>query len=446
MKRAIVVIGLVSGFLAVQTVSGEDWPRWRGPRGDGTWAAPKLPARWPAEGLKTLWKQPVGSGYAGVTVADGRVYTLDLEAPIPRQAKGKDGPPEGARSDGVERVLCFDAVTGKPLWSHRYPVRYGTLGGYANGPRTQPTYHNGKLYTLGAVGHFFCLDAKGGRVLWSHDTAREFGAKVPEWGFAGSPVVDDDRVLVHVGAEKNGCVMAFDRDTGKERWRSLPDPAGYCTPAVIQAKSGKQVVLWTPQNVHGLDPQTGRSLWKVPYKVTYGVSIASPIFRDDVLFVSGYWEGSKAVQLGPQPTDARLVWADTKLLRGLMAQPLYRDGFAYTIDKDFGLTCFDLKTGRKRWDDDNRLTPRGRNPHASIVWVNDGNRALALNATGELVLCRLSPGGFEEESRAKVLNGRVWGHPAFAGRHLFAKTDGAEAWQNAFPNDLVCIEIIGQSK
>ena len=127
-----------------------------------------------------------------------------------------------------------------------------------------------------------------------------------------------------------------------------------------------------------------------------------------------------------------------------MAQPLYRDGYVYTIDKDAGLTCFELKTGKKLWDDENQLTPRGRNPHASIVWLNDGDRALALNSLGELVLLRLNTKGYAEDSRTKVLNGQVWGHPAFADRFLFAKTDGAEAWRKAGKCELVCVELVGK--
>ena len=137
-----------------------------------------------------------------------------------------------------------------------------------------------------------------------------------------------------------------------------------------------------------------------------------------------------------------MVWQDRKQLRGLMAQPLYRDGHVYTIDKGYGLTCFELKTGKKLWDDENRLTPRGRNPHASIVWLGDTDRVLALNSVGELVLARLTPEGYDEQSRTKVLGGRVWGHPAFAGRLMFAKTDGAEAWRKAGPHELVCVELV----
>jgi outer membrane protein assembly factor BamB len=354
------------------------------------------------------------------------------------------GAPDGGGPDGVERVHCLDAATGETLWTHKYAVKYGNLGGYANGPRTSATIHEGKVFTLGAVGHLHCFDARSGRCLWSIDTVAKLKAQVPEWGFASSPVMDGDRVILHLGAKDGGCVIALDGRTGKEAWRSLDDPPGYCTPAIFDTPAGRMLVLWTPKHIHALDPATGKPLWKVPYEVTYGVSIASPIHQDGIIFVTGYWEGSKAMRVGKTRTDHELLWTESKQLRGLMAQPLHRDGHVYTIDKGFGLTCFELKTGKKQWDDDNQLTPSGRNPHASIVWLNDGDRALALNSAGELILCRLRPNGYEEQSRAKVLKGNVWGHPGFADRFLFAKTDGAEAWRKAGQCEIVCVDLIGK--
>lgn len=437
MRVVVKSVGWLGVMLAAMPIAsrGEDWPKWRGMRGDGSWQGPRLPERWPEGGLRVVWSQPIGSGYAGVSVADGRVYTMDLESPIDRtQTVAED------QTDGRERVHCFDAKTGQPLWCHSYPVRYGKLD-YGNGPRCTPTIHEGKVYTLGAVGHLLCLDAQTGQVLWQRDTVRQDGAVVPTWGFAASPVIDGKRVIVHVGARPGGCVIAYDRHTGQEIWRSLEDPAGYCTPVFINAPSGRQLIVWTPKHIHGLEAETGKPLWKVPYDVRYGVSIATPIYHEGLLFVTGYWDGSKAIRLGQQPTDAELAWTDNRHLRGLMAQPLYRDGLVYSFDKQFGLTCFDLKTGKKLWDDENQLTPAGRNPHASVIWLKGTDRILALNAVGELIQARLSERGYEELSRTKVLNGRVWSHPAFAGRFLFAHTDGAENWRNSGPHHLLCVEL-----
>lgn len=430
-SQATIVGAIVAVFIGGPS-HAEDWPRWRGPRGDGSWNAPRLPEQWPPGGPRRVWRQRLGGGYAGIAVADGRVVTMDRQKAAP-------GTPQ---ADGTERVVCFDAASGKPLWTHAYPTRYGKLGGYANGPRAMPTIHEGRVYTLGAVGHLYCLEAATGKVVWSKDLVRDYQARIPEWGLAASPLVDGDRVVVHAGAQPGGSFLAFDRRTGKEIWRSLDDPAGYCTPVLIERPAGRQLIAWTPENVHGLDPETGKRLWSVPYAVTYGVSIATPIIREDIVFVTGYWEGSKAIRLGSKPTDGTLLWEDSRQLRGLMAQPLYRDGCVFTIDKSIGLVCFELKTGKKLWDDGHRMTPAGRNPHASMVWLNEGDRVLILNAAGELILARLGREGYREQSRVKVLDVPVWSHPAFAGEHIFVRGDGAERPEEAASQELICYRLV----
>jgi outer membrane protein assembly factor BamB len=383
----------------------DDWPRWRGPRADGTWRRGRITESFPATGLPRLWRQPIGPGYSGLAVAAGRVYTMDRPA---------------APADR-ERIVCLDAATGQPVWEHVYEARYGKLD-YGKGPRGAPTVLDGRVYTLGAVGHLLCLDARAGRVLWSHDLAAESGAKLPTWGFAAAPLVAGDLVIVHAALEPRGCFAAFDRRTGAEVWRSGGDPAGYATPILIRHAGEEILVGWTPEHVVALRPQTGEELWRVPYKVTYGVSIATPLFREGLVLVAGYWEGSKAIRLGRSASDAALAWEENRYLRGLMSQPLYRDGHAYLLDKQHGLVCFELRTGKMLWTDGNRLTPRNRNPQASLVWLGETDRAVALNASGELVLAELTPRGYRELGRAPVV-GETWAHPAFAGEHVFARDD-----------------------
>ena len=385
--------------------SGEDWPRWRGPRGNGTWRAPKLSSSWPQDGLQRAWQQEIGGGYGGVAVSGGRAYVMD------RQKK----------PDDVERVLCFDAVDGTPLWSHSYAVDYGNVM-YANGPRTTPTIFRGHVYTLGAVGHLHCLDAVNGDIVWSQDLVGDFAARVPGWGLSASPLVFQDLLIVHPGAKSDGCFIAFDLNTGKERWRSLPDPAGFATPILIDHRGTRQLVCWTPDNICGLNPETGELLWTIPFEVNYGTSIATPMFEEGLVLVSSYYEGSKAIRLGEKPGDAKEAWKDRRNLRGLMSQPLYRDRHAYLLDKRHGLTCFEFATGKKLWDDDNRLTPKGRNPQATMVWLNDEDRAIVLNSDGDLILARFNPQQYVEEARANII-GRTWAHPAYAGNCVYARSD-----------------------
>lgn len=384
---------------------GEDWPCWRGPRGDGTWHAPKLPAVWPEGGLQRVWRRELGGGYGGIAVSESRVYVMD------RQREPED----------VERILCFDAVSGEPLWARPYPADYRDVS-YDNGPRATPTNFQGRVYTLGAVGQLCCLDAKSGDLVWSHNLVAEFAARVPLWGLSASPVAYEDLLIVHLGGEPDACFMAFDLNTGEERWRSLADPAGYATPMLIEQQGNRQLVAWTPTNVRGLDPGTGKPLWTTPFKVNYGTSIASPIFQEGLILVSSYYDGTMAIRLGHEPQTAHKAWHDRQNLRGVMAQPLYRDGHVYLLDKRHGLTCFVLATGEKVWDDDNRMTPKGRNPQASMVWLGDEDRAIVLNSDGDLILVRLSPEGYKEESRTKIID-RTWAHPAYAGNCVYARSD-----------------------
>jgi outer membrane protein assembly factor BamB len=344
--------------------------------------------------------------------------------------------PAGA---GDERIVCFDEKTGRLLWEHRYAADYGGFTqGYDNGPRCTPTVHEGRVYTLGAVGHLYCFDARTGQVIWSKDLVRDHAAGMPTWGFAASPVIDGEKVIVHAGLVPGGSYVAYDRRRGREIWRGGDDPAGYGTPIVVEHAGTRQLIGWTPEHIVGLRMADGGLLWKYPYKVTYGVSIATPIFQESTMLVCGYWEGSKAIRLGPQPHQAELLWEENRYLRGIMDQPLYKDGFVYLLDKQHGIVGFELAKGEKLWTDNHRLTPRNRNPQVSMVWLADGDRqrgagrAICLNASGELVLVHLSPQGLVEQSRAKII-GPTWAHPAYAGQCCYARDD----------RQIVCVRLTG---
>lgn len=397
-------------WISAVASAADEWPRWRGPNADGRWNPQGIPADFAKKEPERLWKNEIGAGFGGVTASGGKVYVMD-RVKTPKE---------------IERVLCFDAASGSALWQHSWEVSYGGME-YGTGPRASVNISEGKAYALGATGVAACLEAETGRVIWQVDTVQTFGAKIPKWGFAASPVIDGSRVLLHVGADA-GSVIALDKNSGKEVWRGGPDPAGYCTPEIITHAGARQLIAWGPEHVQSLDPDNGRLNWTFPYKITYGVSIAQPLYHDGMLLVSGYWHGAKALQLGEKSAD--LLWENQAEICGLMSAPLFKDGVVYMLDKSRGLQAFELKTGKILWSDGNTLTPKGGNPQMSLVWMQESaSLAALLNADGELVYVTLQPDKHVELARWQII-GKTWAHPAFAGNRIFARSDKElSAWR-----------------
>ncbi|MDA1211937.1 MAG: carbohydrate-binding family 9-like protein [Planctomycetota bacterium] len=405
----------ISTSTTEQSIRGEEWPGWRGPRGDGTWHGPNVVTEWPADGLKRLWRHEIGGGYAGISVSEDKVIALDRQT-VPAE---------------VERAICYDAESGDVLWTQNWPVTYGKLD-YGNGPRAAPTIEGNLVYVQGAVGELVCLNLDDGAIVWSVNLIRDFQGRLAEWGYAASPLVYGKMLIVQPGGDAGKSVVALDRATGETIWASHDDKPGYTNPLVVDYGGYKTLLCWTPSHIRGMNPDTGDPFWNIEYEITYGVSIATPIFQEGIAFVAGYWDGARAIQFGERPPDAKLIWEDRKNLQGLMSQPLYRYGYAYLLERDQGLTCFELATGNKLWDDGQKLTPRGRNPQASLVWLGDEDRVIAFNSVGELVLCRLNPDGYHESSRTQILIPKgesderkkpTWSHPAYAKNRVFVRDD-----------------------
>ncbi len=400
----------------VSNLLGEDWPRWRGPRGDGTWLGPEISKKLPEKGLERVWRTPLNPGYSGVAVQGNRVYTMDR--------------PPVEESGEKERVLCFNALDGKILWKFEYLSQYGNLS-YGKGPRASLTIHQERVFGFGAMGHAFCLNAKDGKKVWFRNLSSEENASRPIWGFSSAPEVFEGEILLHVGARPSGSILALDLDTGRTKWRVGSDKkAGYAPPLPIFRGGRKELICWGPNRIMGLPVGGGKTLWQIPYEVKYGVSITKPIYHDGIALICGYWNGSRAIRLGNDSDDAELLWKDEEKLCGLMSQPLYKEGLCYLLDRRNGLTCFELKTGRILWTDDHQLTAAGRNPQASLVWAGKGGDVLSLNAEGELVFLNLSKSGYHEHWREQV-TGKTWAHPAYAGSRVYARSD----------REIVCYEL-----
>ncbi|MFO0945257.1 MAG: PQQ-binding-like beta-propeller repeat protein [Planctomycetota bacterium] len=236
-------IQAIAVFLLVcsSAVRGEDWPQWRGPQRDGVWRESGIVKSLPKE-LKFKWKTPIGAGYTGPAVANGRVYVTDRL--LDKDAQNPENPFSRDAVGGTERVLCLDAETGKILWAHEYPCRY-TIS-YPAGPRATPTVHQGKVYSVGAMGNFFCLDAETGKVLWSKDYVKDFGFEVNTWGASAPALIDGDNVILLVGGKNDSNVVALNKDTGAEVWHSLyaADPCRYCPPMISRPAGARQLIIW----------------------------------------------------------------------------------------------------------------------------------------------------------------------------------------------------------
>jgi outer membrane protein assembly factor BamB len=251
---AVAALSLLA-FAPFTSAFGNDWPQWRGPNRDGNWTETGTVEKLPAD-LKVRWRVPLSNGYSGPTVAKGLVYVTD------RVMEPKE----------IERVHCLDEKTGKTVWTHTYDCKYEGVS-FPNGPRASVTVQDGRAYSLGSMGNLFCFDAAKGAIQWSKNLNAEYKIRMPDWGIAASPLIEGDLVIVFVSGSENACVIAFDRKTGKEVWKALPDRATYSSPIVIEQAGKRVLVCWTAERLVGLDPQTGSVYWEQSFPARSGAPV-----------------------------------------------------------------------------------------------------------------------------------------------------------------------------
>ncbi len=263
-----------------------------------------------------------------------------------------------------ERVLCFDAKTGEPVWSHAYDAVYRIQ--YTAGPRACVTIDGGRAYSLGAMGHLFCFDATKGNVLWQKDLGQEYEIRMPIWGIACSPLVEKDLVIVVAGGE-NACLVAFDKTTGEERWKALDDRAQYSSPIVVEQAGRRVLVCWTGDNVVGVNPQTGEVYWKHPMKpVQMPIGVATPVTDGRRVFVSSFYDGSLMLGLREDKPAVEEIWRKrgrdeqhTDALHSMISTPVLDGEHVYGVDSYGELRCLDAKTGERIWESQRPRRRRG---------------------------------------------------------------------------------------
>lgn len=425
MQKYLLIIGIILIF-GVLNVAAQDWPDWRGVNRDGVWNETGVVEKFSADSLPAVWSVVVGAGYSGPTVANGRVYLTDrMEKPEP-----------------TEGVLCFDEKTGKKLWESRYNCEYEGVG-YPAGPRASVVINNGKAYALGTMGNLFCFDAENGNIIWQRDLQNDYKIRMPIWGIAATPLIADGKVILQISGSDNACVVALDKNTGKEIWRNLDDMASYSAPVLITQANKNVVVVWTEDSLSGLDPSTGKVFWRIPWKIKMGMGISTPVLYHNYIFVSCFYSGSLLVKLGENSLTAEKVWQrqgqserKTDALHCVINTPVILDDYIYGVDSYGELRCLELETGDRVWED---LTAVPKNRWANIHFIQHGNKTWMFNEQGELIISILDPQGFHEISRTKIIEptkkqlprGVTWSHPAFTNRHVFARND----------NRLICVDV-----
>jgi outer membrane protein assembly factor BamB len=430
---------LAALVLAAPLARADDWPQWMGPKRDNVWREDGIIDTFPKGGPKVAWRAPLGAGYSGPAVASGKVYVTDRT--LTKGTANPDDPFDTKNKiPGTERVLCLDAKTGKELWKHEYDCPYQIS--YPAGPRCTPLVSDGKVYTLGAMGNLLCLDAEKGTVVWAKDLVKEYGAKPAIWGYAAHPVLDGKKLVTIAGGEGSH-VVALDKDTGKEIWKAGNQPAGSQgdSPVLFTEAGGKrQMIVAGGKSIYSVNPETGEQFWTTPFAVDNGCMVMTPVRAGEFLFVGGYNAKSTVLKLTADKPGVEVVWQNKKGL-GLSpvnVQPFLQDNVLYGYDDTGAMFAVELPSGKRLWEDGG---PVGEKvvPSGTAFIAKNGDRFFFFAETGDLVIGKLTPKGYEEVSRAKVLEptNTAWGHkvvwcaPAYADKKAFIRND----------KEIVCLDL-----
>jgi outer membrane protein assembly factor BamB len=431
MYKAILAMGIL--FLAA-SARAEDWPQWMGPKRDDVWSETGILDTFPKDGPRVKWRMKIGGGYSGPAVAAGKVYVTDFQGDTAKKEFHKE------KFKGVERVLCLNAEDGKQIWEYKYDCTYTVQ--YPAGPRCTPTLEGGKVYALGAEGNLVCLDAEKGTLVWNKDFKKDYQAVTPQWGFCSHPLVDGDKLFCIVGG-KDSIVVAFDKNTGKEIWKALSaKEPGYCPPTMIEAGGKKQLLIWHSESLNSLNPDSGVPYWSVKLAPSYGMAIMAPRRHGDFLFAAGNGDQAVCLKLATDKPDVTEVWRGKKstALYPINSTPFLDDGIIYGVDQPGLLRGVKLETGERLWEASEPVNGKDRAVNSGTAFITkNGDRFFLFNEIGQLIIAKLTPKGYEEVAKAKILDptgtafGRdvVWSHPAFANKCCYARND----------SEIVCVDL-----
>ncbi len=391
---------------AVNKRADANWTGFRGPRGDGEYEERPILTNWPSGGLRLLWKQSCGGGYSSFAMVKDRAFTLEQ------------------RRD-QEVVVAYDTGTGREIWTNGWDAKF-TEYHSDDGPRSTPTYDDGKIYALGATGEFRCLNAADGAVIWAKNIATDNGANAPpDYGLAASPLIVDEKIILQPNAFKGYSVVCYDKRDGKRIWNSLDITIGYATPTLVTVGGERQVLVCGRPYIFGLRLEDGAERWRYLWHIIDNERpITQPIVlgSDRFLVSAAYMTGCAVFEVNRTNDnfEAHELWRNRNLKTKFASAVLWQ-GYVYGLDEDI-LVCLDARTGERKWKD-------GRYGYGQILLAS--GHLIIQCANGDLALVKASPECWTEMARFPALRGKTWNYPAIGGGKLLVR-NGAE---------MACFEI-----
>jgi outer membrane protein assembly factor BamB len=400
MNPLVRYVGGATCVLAVFSVMASEWPQWRGPERDGQFRGTPWPSSVGAEHLEQVWRVELEPSYSGPIVTADRVFTTET------------------RDKKREVVTALDRVSGKVLWETGWEGAMSVpFFARSNGSwiRSTPAWDGEHLYVAGMRDVLVCLNGETGEVVWQKDFVKELDAPEPDFGFVCSPLVDGEDLYVQAGAS----FLKLDKRTGEIQWRALQDKGGmwgsvFSSPVMVELAGLRQLLVQTRNTLAGVDPVDGTVLWQQEVKAFRGMNILTPLVHGDVVFTSTY--GGKTIGYRVERADGgfRVEEAWSYKAQGYMSTPVVVEGVAYEHLRSQRVVAIDLKSGTERWTSDESF---------GKYWslVAQGDRILALDERGELILMRANPEQMEILDRRKIAEQDTWAHLAVVEDGLYVR-------------------------
>ena len=396
-RRMFGTMLLLAGWLVAgsSAAHAQDWPQWRGPNRDGRGAF-AVPGAWP-DALEQQWQVEVGLGYATPVLVGDRIYMFTRQ--------------------GDEEVLtAHNAASGDVIWRSGYPAPFQMFAAterHGPGPKSTPAYADGRLFTLGMSGIVTAFDADSGRQLWQHPGPRA----QPMYHTAQSPVVDGDRVIVHVGGPGDTALSAFDAVSGDTLWQWSGDSPAYGSPIVAQLGGVRQVVTFTHQNLVGVAIDSGELLWSRPFVTPSNTTAQTPIVYGDTVIQAGRENGFTAFRVvpGSESWTTEDLW-HTDEVSVHMTNPVVVGNLLYGLShlNSGQYFALDLEDGSVVWQSDPRQAENAGMASAD-------NIVFSLEDDAEMVILEAGRSGFEPVRRYEVAMSATWAQPAISGNRIFVK-------------------------